>query len=294
MPTLGHMKVCDITTQDIQKLIDNFANPKDHKNALALSGLKKIVNFLHPCLEKAVDEKLIAKNPCVNIIYPQQDCMQKQTKIQNAMSDSELELFKKTALSKYKNGKQKSRDWIILLLMLNTGVRVGEMLALKWIDVDLENNTIHINKTMQNFREYKSATEITYYSRIRESTKTTNGIRYIPLNNQCKEYIELLKRYDSENNIVSDYVACTQTSTHSTARNLQRSLDRLTKEAKITTHISLHTLRHSFGSTLLRRNVDISVISKLMGHANITITYNKYIHVIQEEQAKAMRMVSVC
>ena len=294
MPTLGDMKVCDITTQDIQKLIDNFANPKDKKTALSLSGLKKVINFLHPCLEKAVDEKIIAKNPCINIIYPLPDCMQKQTKTQSTMSDEELQKFKNVALSKYKNGKQKSRDWMVLLLMLNTGVRVGEMIALKWTDVDLENNTIHINKTWQNYREYKSSTEITYYSRIRESTKTPNGIRYIPLNDECKEYIMLLKKYDQENNIVSDYIACTQNSTHSTSRNLQRSLNRLTKEAGITTHVSLHTLRHTFGSTLLRRHVDIAVISKLMGHANITITYNKYIHVIQEEQVKAMQMISIC
>lgn len=294
MPTIGKMKVYDITTKNIQKLIDDFANPKDHKNALALSGLKKVVNFLHPCLERAVDEKIIAKNPCVNIMYPQQDCIQKQTKVQTAMSDKELQLFKNTALSKYKNGRQKSRDWLILLLILNTGVRVGEMIALKWTDIDLVNNTMRINKTLQNYKEYESATEITYYSRIRESTKTSNGVRYIPLNDQCKEYIKSLKQYDNEEHIVSDYIACTRKGTRSTSRNLQRSLDRLTKEAKITTHISLHTLRHSFGSTLLRRHVDIAVISKLMGHANITITYNKYIHVIQEEQAKAMQMVNIC
>ena len=90
--------------------------------------------------------KIIAKNPCINIIYPLPDCIQKQTKTQSTMSDEELQKFKNVALSKYKNGKQKSRDWMVLLLMLNTGVRVGEMIALKWTDVDLENNTIHINK----------------------------------------------------------------------------------------------------------------------------------------------------
>lgn len=54
-----------------------------------------------------------------------------------------------------------------------------------------------------------------------------------------------------------------------------------------------HTLRHTFGSTLIRRGVGIEVISKLMGHANITITYNKYIHTIKEE-AKTMDMIRVC
>ena len=55
-----------------------------------------------------------------------------------------------------------------------------------------------------------------------------------------------------------------------------------------------HTLRHTFGSTLLRNGVGIEVVSKLLGHANITITYNKYIHVIKEQEAIAMNMVKVC
>jgi len=75
---------------------------------------------------------------------------------------------------------------------------------------------------------------------------------------------------------------------------LQCSLDSVGKRMELNKHITLHTLRHTFGSTLIRRKVGIEVISKLMGHANITITYNKYIHTIQEEEAKAMNMVTIC
>ncbi|MCD8218231.1 MAG: tyrosine-type recombinase/integrase, partial [Clostridiales bacterium] len=89
------------------------------------------------------------------------------------------------------------------------------------------------------------------------------------------------------------HVACTGVGTRNTARNLQRSLDRLVRNAEIEEHITLHILRHTFGSTLIRRGVGIEVVSKLMGHANITITYNKYIHVIQEEEAKAMNLTPI-
>lgn len=57
--------------------------------------------------------------------------------------------------------------------------------------------------------------------------------------------------------------------------------------------MSLHTLRHTFGSTLIRRGVSVEVVSKLMGHANIMITYNKYIHVLKEQEALAMDMVAI-
>ena len=79
---------------------------------------------------------------------------------------------------------------------------------------------------------------------------------------------------------------------------MQRSLDRVIGwtniAGQVPESVTLHILRHSFGSTLIRRGVSIEVVSKLMGHSNITITYNKYIHVLQEQQAMAMDMVSVC
>jgi len=107
-------------------------------------------------------------------------------------------------------------------------------------------------------------------------------------------YIEELIEYDKRNNINSCYVCSTSTGTRNTARNLQRSLDRILKKTSISKRVSLHTLRHTFGSTLIRRGVGVEVVSKLMGHANITITYNKYIHVLQEEEVKAMNMIKIC
>ena len=71
-------------------------------------------------------------------------------------------------------------------------------------------------------------------------------------------------------------------------------MDRIVKCTNIKEKVTLHTLRHTFGSVLVRRGVGIEVVSSLMGHANISITYQKYIHVVQEQKAKAMSMVSVC
>lgn len=107
-------------------------------------------------------------------------------------------------------------------------------------------------------------------------------------------YIDELQKYDERHQITSKYVACTGVGTMNCSRNLQRSLDRVINRTNIQKHVSLHTLRHTFGSTLLRNGVNIEVVSKLMGYSNITITYNKYIHVIQEEEAKAMNGVNIC
>lgn len=297
-PTIGQMKMGNIKTKDIQNLIDEYANPTSADvKPLSLSGLKKLTHLIRPCMQMAVTEGLLQKNPCDNVVFPQEDCIQVDTKQQYSLSDDELKTLRMAALTKYKNGRYRSRDWIVLLIMLNTGLRVGEMLALTWKDIDFTNRTMHICKTLQsNIRNYDDLEHVVYYSKIKKSAKTKNGVRYISLNEQVLQYLQMLRDLDEESKIKSDYVACTTVGTMNCSRNLQRSLDRLVKFACIQpeSHVSLHTLRHTFGSTLLRRGIGIEVISKLMGHANITITYNKYIHVIQEEQAKAMNLVNVC
>lgn len=106
-------------------------------------------------------------------------------------------------------------------------------------------------------------------------------------------YLNELVEYDKRNNIKSTYVCCNNLGKINNHRNLQCCLNTISNKIDLQ-RITLHTLRHTFGSTLIRRGVGIEVISKLMGHANITITYNKYIHTIKEEEAKAMNMVTVC
>ena len=295
--TIGKKMIGDITTADIQKLVDSHANPSDNSvKAFSLSGLKRIVHFIRPCMKRAVKEEIISKNPCDDVIIPKQSCIQVETKPQFSLSDKEIEKIREAALSRYKNGEYCSRDAFVLLIILNLGLRVGEALALKWSDIDTDNEIVYINKTIQsniiNFdgEHGDNAT----YNRLKKSTKTESGMRIIKLNEHVLWYLNELKEYDKRNHIESDNLCCTRVGTLNTSRNLQRSLDRIVQKAGINKHVTLHTLRHTFGSTLLRHDVNIEVVSKLMGHANISITYNKYIHTIQEEEAKAMQMVKIC
>ena len=296
--TIGKKYIGHITTRDIQKLIDDHANPPSKEiKPLALSGLKRILQLLRPCFKMAIKEGLLYQNPCDNVILPKTSCIVVETKAQFSLTDHELERFQTAAMSKYKTVDEYcSRDAFILLLIVNLGLRVGEALALEWNDIDWGNELIYINKTVQsNIINFDSANgNNTTYNRIKSSTKTSSGVRVLQLNDTVLYYLRELQEYDKRNNIESKYIACTNVGTLNTSRNLQRSLDRIIRKSGIDRHVTLHTLRHTFGSTLLRKGVNIEVISKLMGHANITITYNKYIHAIQEEEAKAMKMIKIC
>lgn len=296
--TIGKKNIGDVSFKDVQKLIDDHAAPpaRDIK-PLARSGLKRIVHLLRPCMEQAVKDGIIQKNPCKGVQIPKESCVKKKTKKQFSLNDSEIAKFRETVLSKYKTRDEYiSRDGFVLVIILNLGLRIGEALALTWDDVDFDHKIIHINKTMQcniiNFDKVHG--DNATYSQLKESAKTEAGVRVLHLNDDVLWYFTELMEYDKRNGIKSNYLCSTAAGTLNSPRNLQRSLDRLIKRCEIEKPVTLHTLRHTFGSTLLRHGINIEVVSKLMGHANITITYNKYIHTIQEEEAKAMTSIKIC
>lgn len=294
-PDIGKKKIGKVTTKDIQDLIDERAKPtKKDTKALAKSGLKKIYSLLNSCLNQAVKEGVISKSPCRDVIIPKEQFIQVETKEQFSLNDTEMQNFKNIALHKLSNGLYKYRDGLILVIMLNTGLRVGEMLALNWNDIDFENKIMTINKTIQSnlVNRDKNAKTKSYY-KLKDGAKTFAGKRVLPLNDTIIYYFNELKKDNEARGINTTFVCSTKAKTRQTARNLLRSCDTINKKTGNNVHMSLHTLRHTFGSTLIRKGIDVSVVSKLMGHANITVTYNKYIHVIQEEAAKAMTLTNV-
>lgn len=294
-PTIGTKYIGQVTTKDIQKLIDEFANPtKKQTKPLAKSGLKKIIQLLRPCMDKAVNEGIIQENPCSNVILPTDSYIKTETKQQITLSDVEINVFRDLCLMKYKNGEYKSRDAIVLLIILNLGLRVGEMLALEWKDVDFENRIVYIRRTIQSNIVDFSGDNRKIFDRVKDSTKTKSGERVLSLNDTTIWCFKELQEYDKRKGIKSVYITSSNTGTRKSARNMQRSLNRIIKDSELPQEMTLHTLRHTFGSALIRRGVGIEVVSKLMGHANITITYLKYIHVLQEQEAKTMQMIRIC
>ena len=294
-PTIGTKYIGNVTTKDIQALIDEHANPTDEKTRpLAKSGLKRILQLLSPCLDKAVKEKIIQNNPCKDVILPTESYIQTETKKQITLSDAQIVKFRELCLRKYKNGEYKSRDAIVLLIMLNLGLRVGEMLALEWNDVDFDNNILYIKRTIQSNIVDFNGQNRKIVDKVKNSTKTKSGERVLKINDTTLWYFNELIEYDKRKGIKSPYIVSTSVGTRNNSRNMQRSLNRVIRNSDIPQEITLHTLRHTFGSTLIRRGVGIEVVSKLMGHSNITITYLKYIHVLQEQEAKTMQMVKIC
>ena len=115
------------------------------------------------------------------------------------------------------------------------------------------------------------------------STKTKSGCRYVPLNDKAIEALCYFRDLEYNN----PYVMANSDEGVITYRNLFRVLDNVLKDAKIN-HGSLHSLRHTFATRLLRMGEDIKNVSELLGHSDVSITYNIYIHVTREQKKKAV------
>lgn len=285
-PSFGKRPIAEITPDDVQMLINDHAKGTNGRKALARSGLLRLKDLLNPCFKHAVKTGIVEKNPCEELQIPTPSNIVVKTKEQFSLTDEEIVRFKQIAMITTQAGQIRYRDYVVLVIMIATGMRIGEMLVLEWKDIDYKKNTIHVCKTLQTglIGEEKTA--------IKDGTKTQDE-RYIPMNDSIKEYLELLRKFDTYHGIHSQWVACTRAATMNSPKNLGRSLSQLCKKAGLSEDVTPHTLRHTFGSTLIRKKVGVEVVSRLMGHANIMVTYNKYIHVIKEQEAQTMELVTV-
>lgn len=152
------------------------------------------------------------------------------------------------------------------MLALDAGLRIGEIAALRWEDVDLENHLIYVNETVQRIPlQYNhSKTQV-----IVDDSKTNFSIRTIPMTSMLHKY---LKEWNKQS--TSKYV-CSNKSTPSEPRLLTRYFHTIRKQSGIPS-VHFHHLRHTFATRCIESNGDIVSISKLLGHKSTRTTLDVY------------------
>ena len=189
-------------------------------------------------------------------------------------------------MSCWGNGKRRYPLGAFVPLMLNTGLRVSELLALKWnSDIDIENKTLTVHNNVVFVRDRSK--DKGYKLLEQDSVKTDAGQdRTIPLNDDAvAALLDICQVTGSE-----PYVMTTSERTIVKPRQLDQMFRRIATAAGLPEEkiYGVHSLRHTFATLLLSNNVDIKTVSKLLGHSDVTVTYNTYIHVIKEQEAKAL------
>jgi len=173
-----------------------------------------------------------------------------------------------------KNGKKVKMFGIILCLY--TGLRIGELLALEWSDIDFVNGELTVSKTCHDGRGDNGK-----FCRITDLPKTDTSFRTIPLFKQILAILKTLKKKSKSKWVISDSDKALS------VRSYQRSFERLLRRLGIP-HKGFHALRHTFATRALECGMDVKTLSEILGHKNPNITLNRYVHSMPEHKKEMM------
>lgn len=278
VPEVGMIQLAQLTTADCQRMISNLV-----VRGLSYSSIKKARDVLNMGLQTAVTEGKLATNPVTNVTMPSASSF--HTKELQAFTEDEVKLLidecgrtgttTGTPIYKYADA---------YILNLNTGLRMGEILALTKDDWDMDTNTLHITKGIQTVR--KRTTEGDRdggFTLVVTPTKTRSSVRNIPLNETAQQAIKRLCDQHPD----SPYIVCAQNGDVLPPQQYQRSFYRILKNCGLPKY-GVHSLRHTFATHLINSGVDPKTVSTLLGHASVRITLDTYVHATYETKKEAV------
>lgn len=167
-----------------------------------------------------------------------------------------------------------------IFVCLSTGMRIGEICALTWDDIDTENGVIHIRKTLQ--RIYIRENEIRRTELVIDSPKTATSIRDIPMTKDLLSVLKPLRKVVNE-----QYFVLTNDITPTEPRTYRNYYKKLLAKLEIPP-IKFHGLRHSFATRCIESHCDYKTVSVILGHSNISTTLNLYVHPNYEQKKKCI------
>lgn len=166
-----------------------------------------------------------------------------------------------------------------VVLCLYTGLRLGELLALEWADIDFMRGTITVTKNSRD------AWENGEYKKVIDTPKTATSRREIPLPKQLAPYLRILKHQNK-----SSFVITGKDGKTVSLRSYQKALQCVLKTLNIP-HRGFHALRHTFATRALECGMDVKTLSEILGHKNSSITLNRYAHSFEEHKTAMMNKV---
>ena len=290
---ISDVQLCSLTTEILTKYFNSLADK------YSLSTIKKANVLLNQCLNYAVDKELIETNPMDKVKLPNEDRVKKQKKQIPFLSPDDMDKLYEESFRIQEEGFRINgavgelvygNNAKIIVLIMYTGLRISEALGLKWEDVDFENKCIKVKRNLSRIKNRDKDTDGENYKYVETTVKKKASERTIPLSDRAYEVLEYLKTNNKSTNDI-DYVCVSKNGKIAGQRNITRTLNSMLVRGKCSVKkCGLHSLRHSFGSFLVSKGVDIATVSTLMGHEDITTTYNVYTHVLKQQQIDAIKV----
>lgn len=270
LPYLGDVELTDLTPFVLQKFITGLTENGNKRTEKGLSPnfVKTIISVVQNSLKTAhlvgyLPEYTANKIKRPKIIEKQVDCfsLAEQKKIETAALSAKKD--------KYKG----------IVLCLYTGLRIGELLALSWADIDFEKGILTVSKTCRDGNVNGK------HVRILDTPKTENSRRQIPLSKTILKMLKEMKKRSKCEYVIADGEKPVF------IRSYQRMFELFLKKLKLP-HKGFHSLRHTFATRALECGMDVKSLSEILGHKNAMITLNRYAHSLWEHKAEMMNKLS--
>ena len=261
-PFLGSQQLNELTSKDGQEMVQQWS-----RRGLKVSTMKVILQIVCQCLNRAIKMMYLKENPFSSIQLPKE----KKRKIP-ALSKKEQQRLEKSAL------KEGGVRGLPTYLALYTGLRIGEIAALRWSDIDFERNVIQVSHTYQRLALSvgKRKTQLLY-----DMAKTEAAVRIIPFGSKLRKLLLQQKR-----NTKSRYVFSHKNHPIE-PRLLTYHFHRLREQAGIK-GIHFHQLRHTFATRCLEAQSDILSVSAMLGHTSTRLTLDTYADSMIEQRVQVV------
>lgn len=281
---LGGFQMGQIDARDIQRVLDEQAE-ESASYAIARGMFKVFLGlFGHAYLMGDIPQ-----NPMDRVRRLRKKDYEKSKPVEFLEPD-EVARLEAVAAKRNGNGKPLHKHGNLIVFLVNTGLRRGELLGLKWEDIDFENKTVQVVGNWISYRNPDKSADAPKRISERGTPKTEDSQRTVPLN---KKALAALRQYESDWGRTSEYISITSKGKQIDSSSLDETLRRMATEAGITKKVHLHMLRHTFASRALSPEigVDVGTVSKWLGHSSITITYNVYVHVLASTENRAAALL---
>lgn len=269
-PLLGNKLLCDITPLDCINVIKCMKNAGYADSTM--DHTKLLLCQLFGC---AVDLDVLQKTPVKKTMWNIKGVIKDK---KEALTDEQLKKFIETV-----KGTSKCNQYMFIL---QTGMRIGELIALTWNDIDFKNRTVTINKTM----EYRASEKSWYCG----PPKTKNSVRTIALTDLA---IDILKDQKRKNRMLkyipieyANIVFLTRDGTPTKTSAYNTALYYIADKANIP-RFSVHILRHTFATRCAEAGMKPQVLQKLLGHSKITTTMDVYVTVTEKSKHTEINIV---
>ena len=276
LPVFGDYKLDKLTTPIIQQQVNKWADKANKGEKGAYANYSFLNNINRRILQYGVTMQAIKHNPARDVIIPRKQ-QNKEHKVK-FFSNQELKQFLDYLENLDQSSYENFFDYVLYKTLLATGCRIGEALALEWSDIDLKKGIISISKTLNRYQETNTP-------------KSKAGLREIDID---KATVSLLKQYKKRQQVQSWQLGRSEgivftpfTTKYAYACLLRKRLQSHFKAAGVP-DISFHGFRHTHATIMLYAGIEAKDLQYRLGHSNISMTLNTYVHATKEGAKKAV------